>query len=151
MERWIFGMFLAVAAGQDLKKKQVDLWIYAFFGGFAFLLAVGRQLRGDAGFQWQEYIGGISMGLMILGIGIISRRSIGIGDGLFFLVSGMILKLPENILLLSYGILLSGLYSLIYLVWMHFRTEGMKHIRTQMIPFLPFLIPPGIWLLTAGI
>lgn len=151
MERWIFGMFLAVAAGQDLRKKQVDLWIYGLFGCFAFLLAIGRQLRGAAGFQWQEYIGGISIGLMLLGIGIISRGSIGMGDGLFFLVSGMILKLPENMLLLSYGILLCGLYSLGYLVWIHFRAEGIKHMRAQMIPFLPFLIPPGIWLLTAGI
>lgn len=151
MERWIFGIFLAVAAGQDLKKRRVDLWIYGVFGGLAFLLAADRQLRGITGFQWQEYIGGISLGLMLLGVGMISRGSVGMGDGLFFLISGMILKLPENMLLLSYGLLLCGLYSLGYLVWLRFRSIGIRTMRTQMIPFLPFLVPPGIWLLAAGI
>lgn len=151
MERWIFGVFLAIAVGQDLKKQRVDLWVYGVFGSLAFLLAAGRQLRGMTGFQWQEYIGGISLGLMLLGIGMISRGSVGMGDGLFFLVSGMILKLPENMLLLSYGLLLCGLYSLGYLVWLRFRAIGIRTMRAQMIPFLPFLVPPGIWLLAAGI
>lgn len=151
MERWIFGMFLAVAAGQDLKKKQVDIWVYIVFGMLAFLITAERKLGGTAEFCWNDHIGGISLGLLILGIGIISRGKIGLGDGLFFVVSSLILKLPETMLLLCYGLLFCGLYSLGYLVWMRFQTSEIQAIRGQIVPFLPFLVPPGIWILTAGI
>ena len=150
MEQWVFGMFLAVAAGQDLKKKQVDIWVYFLFGGLALAVAAMRQLVGNIGYQWMEHLGGICIGLLLSGLGIISRGGIGIGDGCFFLVSGMMLKFQESMMLLCYGTLLCGLYCLIYLVWRRFHAEGLVGVRKQIVPFLPFLIPPGMWLVMYG-
>ena len=150
MEQWMFGMFLAVAAGQDLRKKQVDIWIYVLFGSLALAAAAGRQMWGNAGYQWMEHVGGICLGLLLSGIGVISRGSIGIGDGCFFLVSGLMLKFRQSMLLLCYGILFCGLYCLIYLVWLRFHSTGIATVRKHIVPFLPFLVPPGIWLLMYG-
>lgn len=150
MEQWIFGMFLAVAAGQDLKKKQVDIWIYFLFGGLALAAAAMQQLVGNDGYQWMEHLGGMCIGLLLSGLGIISRGSIGIGDGCFFLVSGMILKFQESMMLLCYGTLFCGLYCLVYLVWRRFHSDRIAGVRKHIVPFLPFLIPPGVWLVLDG-
>ncbi|MGN0158665.1 MAG: prepilin peptidase [Brotaphodocola sp.] len=150
MEQWMFGVFLAIAAGQDLKKKQVDIWVFILFGGLALTAAAGRELWGNVGYRWMEHIGGICLGFLLFGIGSISRGGVGIGDGCFFLVSGMMLNFRESMMLLSCGTLCCGLYSLIYLVWMRFRYADIRVVQKQVVPFLPFLIPPGIWLVMNG-
>ncbi len=173
MKRWLFGIFLAVAAGQDLKKQRVDLWIYLLFGGLATAVVIGSQLSGMvdegmaaavlAGSQpgrmtegeiclkgLAEVIRSICPGLVLLGVGKVSRGGIGTGDGCFFLISGLLISFWENMMILGYGTLLCGLYSLGYLVWKRMNRGTLADARRHTIPFLPFLLPPGIWLLCNG-
>lgn len=155
MKRWLFGVFLAVAAGQDLKRKRVDIWIYLLFGTLAAAVLIGSQsgrmteceiwLKGLAEAVWC-----LCPGLVLLGFGRVSRGGIGVGDGCFFLVSGLLLSFWENMMILGYGTLLCGLYSLGYLVWKRMKRGTPADVRRHKIPFLPFLLPPGIWLLFCG-
>lgn len=147
MKRWIFGVFLAIAAGQDFRKKQVDIWVYELFGGFALLNGAVHLLVGASKYQWLQSLGGICLGLLIVGGSVVSHGRIGLGDGYFFCVSGVLLGFQENMMLLCGGVLCSGLYSLVYLVWMRFAAAEIGKMRKQVIPFLPFLIPTGIWLI----
>ena len=55
MNKIVFGLFLLAAAGQDIRKKQVDMWIYLVFGCAAAGLLVFHMLGGGI---WREGRGG---------------------------------------------------------------------------------------------
>ena len=146
MERIVFGSFLALAAGQDLRRKQVDLWVYLLFGAAALILGIGGPGGGDWG--WAEHLAAAGLGGILLGIGAVSGGGIGAGDGLFFAVSGLYVGFWENMMMLCYGTMLCGLFCLGYYVWcLAGRAQDRRHDR---IPFLPFVVLPGIWVLLQG-
>lgn len=137
-----------MAAAQDLARKQVDIWIYLLFGGTALAIGIGRQLAGDAGYSCLQHVEAAGLGAALLAASLVSRGGIGRGDGCFFLVSGLYLEFWENLMMLCYGILLCGIFSLGYLMWCRFRMSA--DVRKRTIPFLPFVVPPGIWLVLRG-
>ncbi|HIT64322.1 MAG TPA: hypothetical protein IAC37_07770 [Candidatus Ventrimonas merdavium] len=165
MNKIVFGLFLLAAAGQDIRKKQVDMWIYLVFGCAAAGLLVFHMLGGgiwldgmrgisdtelttEAGSDWQyltDALTGGTLGLGLLGIGMVSGGSVGSGDGLFFFISGLLLGFWENLLLLCYGSLCCAVFCLGYLVWKKLRKGQWAGRET--VPFLPFAAMPGIWLL----
>lgn len=140
----IFLLFLLVAAGRDLKKKSVEIWIYLIFGIWALLdigycwVVMGQQI--DCG----NLFSSLCLGLGLLGCGILWRDAVGLGDGCFFLVSGLLLGFWENLALLCYGMLLCSLYCLGYLIWNQVYCH--RNVRKDTVPFLPFLVPVGIWI-----
>lgn len=144
MERsGLFLSFLLIAAGQDVRRKCVDLWVYLLFGG----LAVGLcfyQWRTGCWNGWIDVLSNACVGLGMIAIGILWKETIGLGDGCFFMVSGFLLGFWENLALLFYGLLLCGSYCLFRLVWEQIYI--CRNIRKQTVPFLPFLVPVGIWL-----
>ncbi|MDO5407828.1 MAG: prepilin peptidase [Eubacteriales bacterium] len=148
MERWLFAGFLLLAAAQDLERKQVDIWIYLLFGGAAVAGGIGRQLAGGEACGWLEYLGGVCPGIVLLAASAVSRGGIGAGDGWFFLVSGLYLGFWENLMMLCYGTLFCGIFCLGYLVWCRFRQ--IQNGGKRVVPFLPFVVPPGIWLVMRG-
>ncbi|MEG7531863.1 MAG: prepilin peptidase [Hungatella sp.] len=140
----IWFVFLCLTAGLDLKNKQIPVWIFYLFeavGAVAVLAQIGSMKR-------SELLGhaiGISMGLALLWLNRISNHEIGEGDGWFFLVSGLYLTWQENLSLLCYGLLLSSIYSLALVLWG--RWKGCS-VRKWTIPFLPFVWPVGIWVMS---
>lgn len=148
MERWIFAVFLVTAAVQDWKSRQVSVWVYLLFGAAA-LVSVGWRLMAGEELRWMELAGSICIGLCMLGAGIATGGAIGSGDGCFFLVSSLLVGFWDNLMLLCYGTLLCGIYGLGYLVWCRWHTA--EPAGKKVVPFLPFLIPPGIWLLLCGV
>lgn len=147
MERWLFGCFLMAAAMQDWKRKQVDVWIYLLFGSLSLVLLFYRILSGED-VKWIELVGSGCIGLGMLGFGIISYGGIGSGDGCFFLISSLMIGFWENLVLLYCGTMLCGVFSLGYWAWCRWHT--VEHAGKRVIPFLPFLVPPGIWLVFCG-
>lgn len=147
MERWVFAGFLMTAAVQDWNKKQVEVWVYQLFGGLALMTGFCRILAGTEP-GWMEMAGSFCIGLCMLGAGMVSCGGIGSGDGCFFLVSSLLLRFRENLMLLCYGTVLCGIYCLGYLVWCRWHSVG--YAGKRIVPFLPFLVPPGIWLLVCG-
>ncbi len=150
MQKWIFGVFLSVAAGQDLRKKKVDVWVYLVFGSFALsswfyeFLSVPESKR-----IWEIFLK-LCPGMMLLGISSISRGGIGIGDGCFFLISGLLLSVRNNLVLLCWGIMLCGMYSFGYLMWIRMKRRSFRKAGGEVVPFLPFLVPFGIWMICSG-
>lgn len=145
----IFAGFLAVSAIQDLRKKRVELWIYLLFGGMAFVWAGCQILRARETYLILDHLASVVIGIGILLAGVWSDGAVGSGDGLFFCVAGVILGFWENVMLLLYGTLLCGLFSLGYFLWG--RVHGMEGVGKTMIPFLPFVAVPGIWLIVERI
>ena len=144
MEKMVLTGFLLTAAWQDLRKQEVDVWVFGFFGALGVALAVYRWLVPGETYALLEHGAGIGLGLALLGICRLSRGAIGIGDGCFFLVTGVLLGFWENVALLCYGTLCCGVYCLCWFTWGSLR--GRTDLRTKTVPFLPFVALPGIWL-----
>lgn len=144
METGLFACFLALAAGQDMRRKQVDVWVYLLFGGLAAVSgAAGYWLLGET-YGCLEHAAALLPGALLLGARAVTRGAVGGGDGCFFLVSGLLLGFWENVMLLCYGILFCGIFSLVYVVWGKLRGRG--NVGKETVPFLPFVALPGIWL-----
>lgn len=73
----------------------------------------------------------IGIGLML--VGVFSKESIGIGDGILFLVSGCYLNIFENLILLRRTIFLIGGFAILCLTIKKLR-------KTSQIPMAPFML-----------
>lgn len=131
---WI--VFLYMAAGLDLWKREIPVWLYGVFGLVGIVNVVRNPLL-------LPMAGSIAIGLVLLLISFGSGGAVGDGDGWFFLVSGLYLAWQENLSLLCSGLLLSSLYAIGWIIWGKWNGVSVKHIK---IPFLPFLLPMGIWM-----
>lgn len=147
MMQMLFLAFLATAAIQDLREKQVKLWVFFLFGLLSLGLAGYLWLKPGMAYSWQEHLKSSSLGLGLLGMGRICREEIGAGDGLFFLISGWQLSFQENLLLLCGGMILCGLYAMTVFVW--YRIFCQKRVGKETIPFLPFVAVWGVWMTSA--
>jgi len=136
-QKGLFLCFLFIAAGQDLHKKSVAIWVYLLFGSLAL---VSRSWN-----QWGDLLCGACPGLAMLGISMLWKDQVGTGDGCFFLVSGLMLGFWQYMALLCYGLFLCSGYCLVKLVWNQILIR--KNVGKQTVPFLPFLVPVGVWLL----
>lgn len=133
----IFMTFLAAAAWQDLRNKSVSVWLYLGYG------AVAGVIRLTGGEPVLQALSGGLVGVVLLAAGWLTVGAIGIGDGLFFVVSGLYLSFYDNVRLLLYGILWGGIFCLF--LFLHGKKHGIN-IRRMTVPFLPFLIPGWIWM-----
>ncbi len=139
----IFGLFLLAAAWQDFWMKAVDRRVYLGFGAAAVvwnLAVLGAMLAGQgpgAGAMVRTRLMSMLPGAGLLVLSRVSRGSIGVGDGWFFLVSGLLLDASRNLALLCCGVMLCGLYCLGYLVYGRFRER--KKSGRQTVAFLPFV------------
>lgn len=145
MERnGLFLCFLLIAAVQDIRKKQVEVRVFVIFGLLAMLLC-GYQWKIGRWNGWFDVGSNFCVAAGLIGAAVIWRDAVGLGDGCFFLVSGLLLGFWENLALLFYGLLLCGSYCLLKLAIN--QLYGRSNMKNQTVPFLPFLVPAGIWLI----
>lgn len=142
----LFLCFLIVASCQDLKWKQVNLNVYLTFGLLAITYLCWRWLDASVAPDFADIFCGICLGAGILGLNMLWKDAIGQGDGFFFLVSSWMLGFWENVAVFLYGLLLCGAFSLGYLVWQ--QVHGVQGASRQTVPFLPFLVPAAIWIVS---
>lgn len=138
----LFGIFLFIAAMQDLRSKQVELWVFILFGILAFGLKVFLWLRSGTSICWWGHLKESCLGLGLLGLGKFCQGEIGAGDGLFFLISGWLLGFRENLLMFYGGVMFCGLYAMTTFVW--YRICKKTKIGKVTIPFLPFVAVWGV-------
>lgn len=134
-------MFLIITAWQDIWTKSISVWVYIVFGISALLLRFDRETV-----SWHSLTGvciSMGVGLFLYVVYKVTEGAIGEGDCLFFLVTGIFFNLWDNIFLLLLGLLLCSIYSLGLVVWGAF---WHVNVRMKRLPFLPFLLLPGIWL-----
>lgn len=119
---------------QDIRKKQISLWMLLALAGFSVVLAIRgvwsvNEMKNPIFIRL--LLGILPGGIMVL-VGKLSGGALGDGDGYTAMALGMQLGIFSVIECLLYGMVLSGIFSGILL----FTRKGK---RKDAIPFLPFL------------
>jgi len=135
INRIVFGVFLLTAAWQDGREKSIHVWLFWAAGIVGLILSLAR---GDFG---MERLLSCLIGAGLLLLSCVTDGAIGVGDGCFFVVSGLFLKVNLNIKLLVYGIFFNGI--ICGGLYLYGRILG-KDVRKVTVPFLPFLVP--VWI-----
>lgn len=151
-----FILFLVSAAWQDLRKRCIKTGTLMIFGGGGIVLRCmqmvleGSMMYGLAdrsglrGLLWGHLRDlGLAMavggGLLLLSA--VAGEAIGDGDGWFFVVTGLYLGAVRNMLLLAGG--LGGCFLMCIALVLCAIIRGTS-VRRMRLPFLPFLVLPGI-------
>lgn len=146
--KWIWFVFLCMVAVWDWKYREIPVWIYGIFGMFGLAVTVKTLIEtgcnAEAVRTVAELAAGVGVGLFLLLLGRVGQGAIGAGDGWFFLVTGLYLPWQEVLCLLCYGLLFCGLFSMSLVLWGV--VKGIS-VRNRKLPFLPFLVPVGIWVM----
>lgn len=148
MRTGIFLVYLLTAAIQDLSRKQVKIWVFVLFGILALTLDGYMWVILGEKFSWETHLWGIVLGAGLLLGGKMCGGNIGAGDGWFFVVSGLLLGIWENLIMFCIGVLLCGIYGLTIFTWRWVRTG--KSAGKVTIPLLPFVAIPGIVMAVGG-
>lgn len=131
----IFGVFLLAAAWEDGREKAVSVWLFQAAGIAGLILAL---LQGDVG---RERLLSCMIGVGLLLLSRLTGEAMGMGDGWFFVVSGLYLSALLNLKLLIFGIFLNGIVCGVIYLWGCLRGRDYKK---KTVPFLPFLVP--VWI-----
>jgi len=131
----IFGVFLLAAAWEDGREKAVSVWLFQAAGIAGLILAL---LQGDVG---RERLLSCMIGVGLLLLSRLTGEAMGMGDGWFFVVSGLFLRALLNLKLLIFGIFLNGIVCGVIYLWGCLRGRDYKK---KTVPFLPFLVP--VWI-----
>lgn len=127
MIKIILLVMLGVYAIEDIRKRTISISFLPLFG----LAGAGLHLfQRDMGIV--SILLGMVVGAGLIGICFLTRESIGLGDGLIFLVTGVFLGGSANVELLLFSLLYAAVFSLGALI------VGKKK-RKQEIPFIPFV------------
>ena len=140
MENWIFLGVLFYGAHMDFKRKELSgsyLLVSLLIGCVCLIYS---SLNGRS---WIDTALSCGLGAGLLGFSYLTDGGIGEGDGWFFFISGLFLSLRENLLLLCSGWFLCVLYGLLLICR---SIRGKRIDRRKQVPFLPFLIPMGVYL-----
>lgn len=135
IEKCILLGILAILSRADIRTGELPvLWLF---------------LSGVAGvviYMWKQpfsvwnLLGGAAVGGFLLLCSVISRESIGRGDGYLFCVTGIFLGLWENLVLLLAALFICGAGALILLA-------TKRCGRRFQIPFVPFVLAADVLLL----
>ena len=133
----VFLATLCLAAATDLKSRTISKGFLLIF----MLLGILWRLFSERPFS--ETLLAMLPGAVLLFFSRITAGEIGEGDGWFFVVSGLFLNWREAAVLFLSGLMLCGVYGLFVLAA---GAACGKDMRKKRLPFLPFLLPGGIWL-----
>jgi leader peptidase (prepilin peptidase)/N-methyltransferase len=140
-------ILLAGYSVEDIRKKRIRtqyLLVFAALGMFLFFY--DTQLDS----AW-DLFGGMLLGVGIILLSLLTRGSIGMGDGLILLVSGIYLGIEKNFLLFMLALFYAALCSLILLAKGRIRRKNLSAISGKHeIPFIPFLLAAYLTILIGG-
>lgn len=128
--------FLGINTWTDIKRKQVSL---AAVGVFAVGMLTERLYTGQL--SWQILFPA-AVGAFFLGLSMMTKGAVGIGDGLVLLALGLALDAGEFLMTVMTGMLCCG-------VWSGILLAVCRKGRKTEIPFVPFLLlgyMGGVWL-----
>lgn len=140
MKEMLFLIFLAVAAWQDMRDKEIDAWLYVVFGG---LIWFGKLCFDGPVELWQEAVNAVP-GIALVLLSRLSGGAVGEGDGWFFVVAGVALGVWNAVALFFMSLFLCCLWCAGMAVWGWRRRIS---VRRKTVPFLPFVLPAVLWIL----
>lgn len=121
-------IFMAVAAYQDWKEKEINVFLLlvAAFAGIALQAGVQKE-------SILNVLPGVFVGIVVLLLAWLTGGSVGLGDGLMLIVTGIYLKFWGNINLLMMALAMAGGVAL-------FMIAVKKKGRNYRLPFVPFML-----------
>lgn len=145
--RMILLIYLAVEAGEDIRKKTVSVKWAVCFAVPVIVLQVfpgGETDDGGTLANVAALANGILPGILLMATAGITGQAVGYGDGLVLAVCGLVVKAEGSVGILLYGLFLSAAAAL-YLLTVK------KAGRKREIPFVPCLLGGYvIWLCFGG-
>ena len=152
-------LFLAAAALYDWKYREIPRWVYlaggleAFFWRMAVILHMDVWLGSESWMvffhgnnkevSFLEAALGAMVGIVLLLLSRAADGSIGAGDGMLFLITGIYFGFWKNIALFLGSLLLCSIWGIGYLF---IKKIGWQEGRKLELPFLIFVLPIGMWL-----
>ncbi len=140
MKEMLFLIFLAVAAWQDMRDKEIDAWLYVVFGG---LIWFGKLCFDGPVELWREAVNAVP-GIALVLLSRLSGGAVGVGDGGFVGVAGGALGVRNAVALFFMSLFLCCLWCAGMAVWGWRRRIS---VRRKTVPFLPFVLPAVLWIL----
>ncbi len=132
------GLFLFISSVTDIRSREVKPAVLAVFGIIAVILYTVTVPVGLF-----EEAAGIIIGLTFVALSLITEGKIGLGDGLLMTVTGLYLGGRQNAFLIMTAMLLSALFSVIFLL----TKRGNRKTR---FAFVPFVFASFLIRMTAG-
>ncbi len=132
--RWIWLVFLIMAAWSDVRTRSVSVCLLAFplLPGIIHAFSTGIA----------EHLAAAAAGLLLLLISRATDGSLGEGDALFFLMSACYFDLAELAMMFIMSLCIGGLWSMVIIMKNRLRGTG---CRGETVPFLACVLLPGIW------
>lgn len=127
MREWCTIIFLGLNAWCDWKKQQVSLLAIGIFSALGIGEAVLHNRVG-----WELWVP-MSVGIVFLGVSLLTHGDIGMGDGLVMTALGTMLDMEIFLISLCLGLFCSAIWALVLLV-------VRKRSRKTAFPFIPFLL-----------
>lgn len=134
---FVLGM-LGIGSIEDLKSRRLSVWMMCSFGIVGVILHLLLE-RGDI----ISILGGVLIGAALVGISLLSRGRVGLGDGLALMVTGIFLGFEKNLMLFMVSQCLVACFALFLMVFC-------KKDRHCEIPYIPFLLVSYVSLLAFG-
>lgn len=118
-------LFLAILAAEDMREKRISGYKLMLFAGLAIsYLMFSKQ------FDLIEVLGGLVPGGMLILLALLTKESIGYGDGAAVAVLGLWTGGWFAMMAAAAGIVLAGIYGVLCLL----------KKKKELIPFMPFLL-----------
>ncbi len=130
---------LGLCSIEDMKYRRLTIIYILLFGIIGVILHLFAPVCSIYSILW-----GILLGLVLILISIVTRQSLGMGDGILLAVTGVYLGGSSNLELFLCGLFLSALCSLGLLVLK-------KKKKTDEIAFVPFLLLSYVFMLFRGV
>lgn len=116
----------------DIRKRKIPLYLMVGLMVFAFVTHFIYERLSIT-----EMVFGAGMGLVLIGIAVVTKEKIGIGDGIIFVVVGLFLGFFGSIIILWYASIIAALSGLILCIVRKFDHEKLKDVT---LPFAPCVL-----------
>lgn len=123
---------MVTASVIDIRKKKIPLYLMIGLMVFAFVMHFIYERLSIT-----EMVFGAGMGLVLIGIAILTKEKIGIGDGIIFVVVGLFMGLFGSIIILWYASIIAALAGLTLCIVKRFDHEKLKDVT---LPFAPCVL-----------
>lgn len=119
----LLSILLGIYAYLDAKERRLPLWIL-----IVGIVSVFSVCFADKQFQFPYAVSGLFAGVFLMLVSVISRRQIGMADGIVFCMTGLCLDIWQNMTLLLVSLILLSVPAAVFFV------QGKKKKE------LPFLV-----------
>ncbi len=119
----------------DLRKKEIGIVALSAYAVFA-LISVAATRSDITVSRLIDTVYSISFGLVIYFLSYFSMEGIGLADGLYFVINGLLLTLKENLILFLTGLMVAFVVG----IFLYYFGNNRAKKDTRM-PFMPCFLP----------